>query len=144
VRVPNTFEVLRVLESEKSFDCLTVSPGASMPPAAFVKAGILIRFAAGPQAQATAVYPTATEVCGPTVTPTPTPQVLVDTPSPTPTPTVTPVSQVLAADDPAPTSAVLSSTGATDAPLLVAAIAFIAIGAAAVTLVTISRRRRNA
>ena len=113
---------------------------------ALLKAGVLIHFAAGPQAQADAVFPGATVACGPQVldtpTPTPTAQVLVDTPSPTPS--VTTVSQVLAEPDPTSGSAVLSATGSNDAPLLGAAIAFIVIGAAAVTLVTISRRRRNA
>ncbi len=113
-------------------------------PAAFVKAGILIHFLAGPGIEATAAYPAPQVDCGatqqtpsptPTPTSTPTPQVLVDTPSPT----ATPVSEVLADD-----GAVLSATGSNGAPILAAAIGFVLIGAAAVTFVTISRRRRNA
>jgi hypothetical protein len=114
--------------------------GTLLTHAAFVKAGILIRFAAGPQAQATAVYPASTTNCS---------EVLDDPdPDPTSTPSVTPTetSEVLAEGDPTPVAnqeAVLSATGSNDAPLLVAAIALVVIGAAAVTLVTISRRRRS-
>ena len=116
---------------------------------ALIKAGIAINFEAGTQVVPVAA-PAVTVNCGqvlespsPSPTPTPSTQVLADPPS-TPKPTATPVSQVLA--DPAPVSnaTVLSATGSNDAPLLAAAIAFIVIGAAAVTIVTISRRRRNA
>ncbi|WP_028047254.1 hypothetical protein [Cellulomonas sp. URHE0023] len=118
---------------------------------ALLKAGLKVQFAVGTQVVAVDA-PVVTVNCGP--------QVLVETPTPTPTPTgtpstqvlvdpsspPTPVSQVLAEGDPAPASnaAVLSATGSNGAPLLVAAIAFVVVGAAVLALVTISRRRRNA
>ena len=95
----------------------------------WVREGMAIHFKVNPEADATAMYPGATAACNP-----PTTEVL-DSPDPT----VTEVSQVLAEGD-----AVLSATGSNDAPLLAAAIGFIVIGGAAVTLVAISRRRKNA
>lgn len=101
----------------------------------WVRAGMAIHFAVNPEADATAMYPGATAACNP-----PTTEVLVETPAPSPT--VTEVSEVLAEGDPA--DAVLSATGSNDAPLLAAAIGFIVLGGAAVTIVSLSRRRRNA
>jgi len=119
--------------------------GTLLKAAAFVKAGILIRFAAGPEALATAEYPAGTTNCSEVLDdPDPTPSTPPSTP---PTTSTTDVTEVLAEGDPtqaANEEAVLSATGSNDAPLLVAAIAFVVIGAAAVTAVTISRRRRNA
>src|SRR4051812_7638064 len=97
----------------------------------WVRAGMLIHFKVNPEADATAMYPGATAACNP-----PTTEVLDE---PDPTPSVTEVSEVLAEGD----QAVLSATGSNDAPLLIAAIAFVVIGGAAVTIVAVSRRGRS-
>jgi hypothetical protein len=89
----------------------------------WVREGMLIHFKVNPEADATATYPGATAACNP------------------------PNTEVLAEGDPTPasnSSAVLSATGSNDAPLLAAAIGFIVLGGAAVAMVAISRRRKNA
>ena len=82
-----------------------------------------LNFEVNPGADASVSYPSATSVCANP----PNTEVLADD------------GVVLASNS----SAVLSATGSNDAPLLFAAIAFVVVGAGAVTLVTISRRRRQ-
>ena len=82
-----------------------------------------LNFEVNPGADASVSYPSATSLCANP----PNTEVLADD------------GVVLASNS----SAVLSATGSNDAPLLFAAIAFVVVGAGAVTLVTISRRRRQ-
>jgi hypothetical protein len=86
----------------------------------WVRPSVQVLFKVNPEATVTVAYPPSSPNC------------LTSPP--------TEVNEVLAdGDDPV----VLSTTGSNDAPLLFAALAFVVVGGAAVTLVAIARRRKG-
>ncbi|WP_426594360.1 peptidase [Cellulomonas sp. McL0617] len=95
----------------------------------WVRPDVKVLFQVNPEATVTVAYPPSSPTCA---TNPPTTEVLAEG-------DVTPVSNV----HHDPTAAVLSATGSNDAPLLFAALGFVVIGGAAVTLVAIARRRKG-